>query len=72
MGAPCPGAPCPEVRLRPQPSEMGTERLGTGDGVEGLKGASILCLEEEEVPKRAGRARETEVEERLRGVPKVS
>lgn len=46
--------------------------MGAGDGVEGLKGASILCLEEEEVPKRAGRARETEVEERLRGVPKVS
>lgn len=46
--------------------------MGAGDGVEGLKGASILCLEEEEVPKREGRARETEVEARLRGVPKVS
>ena len=56
MGASCPGAPCPEVRLRPQPSEMGTERLGAGDGVEGDSLEKTLMLGKIE-GRRRGRQR---------------
>lgn len=45
--------------------------MGAGEKVEGLKGSSILSLGEKEVRERAGRARETQVESRLRGAQRL-